>query len=118
MVVLPLAGVHGAASQTYDDWQMLNSNWTLVLARAAGCALKRGFLRDSSLQNRPFAIYAEIIQVSPHAESYLLWIQNLSGIVGWTMLRAATALDTGVCLQGDNLSYIPAGDQPKILITI
>ena len=46
VIVLPLAGVHRAAAQPDDDRQMLDADRALELARSAGGALERGFLRN------------------------------------------------------------------------
>src|SRR3954451_5851179 len=40
VIVLPGTGIHSAAPQSNDGRQMLDTYWTLVLARAACCALE------------------------------------------------------------------------------
>src|SRR5215472_3131571 len=46
IVVFPFTGVYRAAPQADDYGEMLHPDGALEFTRAAGCALKRGFLRE------------------------------------------------------------------------
>src|SRR6478735_5192310 len=67
-------------------------------------------------EERLCGVGTEIVQVAAHAQRDLLGVENLAGVVGWTMFGAAAALDAGVRLQRDNLRQILAGVQAEIFI--
>src|SRR5579872_3773647 len=96
--VFPLAGVHCAAPKPDDQRHMLDAHRTLMLAGAAGGALKRGLLREVLPQQRLLARGSKLIQVSAEAQRDFLGVENLSGVGGGAMLGAAAALDAGVRL--------------------
>ena len=116
VIVFPLAGVHRAAPQADDHRQMLDANRTLKFAGAAGGALEGGFLGDVRADERLFATRARTRSGSRGSPGRFLWVENLAGVVGGTVLRAAAALDAGVCLQRDELRQVLAGVEAEILV--
>ena len=116
VIVFPCAGVHRAAPQADDDGHMLDAHRALELARAAGGALKRGLLRVVFAEQRLFGARPEVVQIAAQAEDDFFRVEQLAGVVGRAVLRAAAALHAGVGLQADKLRQILAGDQAEVLI--
>ena len=116
VLVLPLAGIHGAAAQPDDHRQMLNSNRALEFASAAGRALERGLLEMCRPRKRLRSRGPELIEIAAQTQNDFFRIEHLAGVVGRTMLRAAPAFDAGVCLQRVDPGHILAGIETEILV--
>src|SRR5580700_814523 len=95
---------------------MLNAHGTLEFTRPARSAFENSFGRKMFSQQQLIALRPKFIQIMPRAENDLLRVQNLAGVVGGTMLGAASALHARVGLQRSNLREILAGDQAEIVI--
>src|ERR1035437_3012024 len=115
VIVLPPARVDRAAPQSDDDRQMLYAHRTLELARSAGGAVERSLFGNALAEQRRFASRPELAEVSPQTENDLLRVQDLSGVVGRAVLRAASALHARVGLQRVNAGDVLARIQPEVL---
>jgi hypothetical protein len=93
--VFPLARVYRSAAKSDDDGQVLDADGALVFAGAAGGALKWSYFRDVDAQQRLFRCQAEVIHVSPHAESDFTRIEYFACVIGGTVFGAAAAFDAG-----------------------
>ena len=116
VIVFPLAGVHRAAAQADDHRQMLYADRTLEFAGAAGGALERRFLRNVFAQQRLFGAGSVFVQVPRSPRMISFGLSSLAGVVGRTMLGAASALHAGVSLQTHDLGQILAGDQAEVFV--
>jgi hypothetical protein len=63
VAVFPLAGVHRAAAEPYDDRKVFDADRALIFARAAGGALERGFLREMFAEERLSGGGTELVQI-------------------------------------------------------
>ncbi len=114
--VVPLARVHGAPPQSYDDRQVLDSHRALVFARAAGGALKRRLHGQVLAQENLLALGSEFVQVAAGAEDDFLRVEDLAGKVRGTVLGAAPAFHAGVSLEAGDARDVFAGDEAEVLV--
>jgi hypothetical protein len=129
--VFPGTGVGGTAAQADEDRQMLDSDGTLELARAAGGAFEGGFERQLPVagcrlqvgvtevgEERDFGVWAEGVEVGTRAEDDLFGVEDFAGVGGWTVFGAAAALDATVGLEGDDLGEVLASDEAEVLYVL
>jgi len=109
VIVFPLAGVYRATAQADDNGHVLDSHRALLLAGAAGGALESRLLGNVCRHKRFRGAGAVGVEIIAQAERDLLGVENLTGIVGRTMLGTAAALHAGVGLQRDELGDVLAG---------
>ena len=116
VLVVPLAGVGGAAPEADDDGDVFDADRALELTSSAGGALKGGFLGVVLAEEELFGRGAVFVEIAANAEDDFFGVEDLAGVVGGAVLGAAATLDAGIGLQADELGQVLAGDEAEVFI--
>src|SRR5205823_10209987 len=110
------ASVNRSAAQADNHRQVLNADWALILARSAGRALKKHFLRNRRAQDSRFIFASILVQIGAHSERNQFRVQFLTCIVRGAVFGTAATLDAGISLQSGDLRDVFTRNESKILI--